>query len=132
MVPAERRRGYRYPITATAELRLVRSEKQARAVIRNISSRGVFFSTEIDLDKGEPVELLIDWPVRLNDRIPLALVLLGTVRRSDSIGTAVMISRYEWKIRARTMEPKVEINLKRRSQKAASGRDVVLSLSGEA
>ena len=98
--PGERRRCYRYPIAAMARLRLVGSEKRAGAVIHNISSRGAFFSADIDMDEGEPVELLIDWPVRLDDRIPLALVLSGTVRRSNSTGTAIKISRYEWRIRA--------------------------------
>jgi hypothetical protein len=101
-VPDERRRGYRYSITAMAKLRLVGSGKRAEAVIHNISSSGAFFTAEINLVEGKRVELVVDWPVHLNGRIPLALVLLGTVRRSDSTGTAIKINRYEWKIRART------------------------------
>lgn len=105
-VPEERRRSHRYPITAIAQLRFVGSEKRARAVIHNISSHGVFFLAETNVDEGRSLELLIDWPVRLNGRIPLALVLWGTVRRSDLAGTAININRYEWRIRARTMEPR--------------------------
>ena len=78
----------------------------------------IVFSAEIDVDEGEPVELLIDWPVRLNGRITLALVLLGTVLRSDSTGAAVKISRYEWRIRAGTTEPGVEINSKSTSRRS--------------
>lgn len=87
-----------------AELRVLGSEKRARAVIHNISSRGVFFSAKMVLDARTPVQLLIDWPVRLDGPIPLALVLEGMVIRSDLAGTALRIGRHEWRLRARTIE----------------------------
>ena len=105
-VPGERRHRHRYPIIAIAQLRLVDLAKRANAVVHNISSDGAFFSARMVLDEGRPVQLLIDWPVRLDGRIPLSLVLEGMVVRSDVAGTAIAINRHEWRIRTRTREPK--------------------------
>jgi hypothetical protein len=41
------------------------------------------------LKVGTPVELVIEWPARLDGRIPIHLVMTGTVRRCDSAGFGV-------------------------------------------
>ena len=103
-VPSERRRGRRYLVATIGRLRPVDSETFTRAVIHDISSSGVFFTPEINLIRGSRVQLLVDWPVKLHDEIPLMLALLGTVIRQDLTGIAMRISRYDWKLRGKPIE----------------------------
>jgi hypothetical protein len=63
----------------------------------NISSSGVWFSTENALGAGLPVELSMTWPARLNDVCPMKLMIYGCVVRSDKDGVALAIERYEFR-----------------------------------
>ena len=63
----------------------------------NISSSGVWFSTENMLTSGMPVELSMNWPVLLNDSCPMKLMIYGCVVRSNEKGAAVAIERYEFR-----------------------------------
>lgn len=63
----------------------------------NISSGGVWFSTESMLTSGMPVELSMNWPVLLNDSCPMKLMIYGCVVRSNERGAAVAIERYEFR-----------------------------------
>jgi hypothetical protein len=63
----------------------------------NISSGGVWFSTETMLTSGMPVELSMSWPVLLNDSCPMKLMIYGCVIRSSDKGAAVAIERYEFR-----------------------------------
>ena len=49
----------------------------------NISSGGVWFTTESMLTIGMPVELSMNWPVLLNDSCPMKLMIYGCVIRSN-------------------------------------------------
>jgi hypothetical protein len=63
----------------------------------NISSGGVWFTTESMLTSGMPVELSMTWPVLLNDSCPMKLMIYGCVVRSNEKGAAVAIERYEFR-----------------------------------
>ena len=63
----------------------------------NISSAGVFFTTENVLTAGMPVELSMNWPVLLHDSCPMKLMIYGCVIRSGHSGSAVAIERYEFR-----------------------------------
>ncbi|HYW46690.1 MAG TPA: hypothetical protein VE959_27735 [Bryobacteraceae bacterium] len=63
----------------------------------NISSGGVWFTTENILTAGMPVELSMSWPVLLNDSCPMKLMIYGCVIRSSDKGAAVAIERYEFR-----------------------------------
>jgi hypothetical protein len=63
----------------------------------NISSGGVWFTTENMLTSGMPVELSMNWPVLLNDSCPMKLMIYGCVVRSNEKGAAVAIERYEFR-----------------------------------
>jgi hypothetical protein len=63
----------------------------------NISSGGVWFTTENILTAGMPVELSMNWPVLLNDSCPMKLMIYGCVVRSTDRGAAVAIERYEFR-----------------------------------
>src|SRR4051812_20098234 len=67
----------------------------------NISSGGVWFSTETMLTSGMPIELSMTWPVLLNDSCPMKLMIYGCVVRSNEKGAAVAIERYEFRTAGR-------------------------------
>jgi len=63
----------------------------------NISSGGVWFTTESMLTSGMPIELSMSWPVLLHDSCPMKLMIYGCVVRSNEKGAAVAIERYEFR-----------------------------------
>lgn len=67
----------------------------------NISSGGVWFTTENMLTTGMPIELSMTWPVLLNDSCPMKLMIYGCVVRSNERGAAVAIERYEFRTTGR-------------------------------
>jgi len=71
----------------------------------NISSGGVWFTTENMLTTGMPVELAMNWPVLLNDACPMKLMIYGCVVRSNERGAAVAIERYEFRTQGRSFQP---------------------------
>jgi hypothetical protein len=95
----ERRRHQRYSIFARSEYIL--AGNQAEATTLNISSGGVFLKTDQLLPVGKRIQVFIDWPVLLDQRCPLRLVMTGWVLRSDEAGAAVEKRRYDFKIRPR-------------------------------
>jgi c-di-GMP-binding flagellar brake protein YcgR len=63
----------------------------------NISSGGVWMTTENILTAGMPVELSMAWPVLLHDSCPMKLMIYGCVIRSNERGAAIAIERYEFR-----------------------------------
>jgi len=63
----------------------------------NISSGGVWFTTESMLTSGMPIEVSMSWPVLLHDSCPMKLMIYGCVVRSNEKGAAVAIERYEFR-----------------------------------
>ena len=74
----------------------------------NISSSGVWFTTDAVLSTGLPVELSMSWPARLNDVCPMKLMIYGCVVRSDRDGSALAIERYEFRTQGTTALPLYE------------------------
>jgi len=70
----------------------------------NISSSGVWFTTENMLTTGMPVEVSMNWPVLLNDSCPMKLMIYGCVVRSNERGAAVAIERYEFRTQGRAFQ----------------------------
>lgn len=95
-----RRKHERFPFTAQAEY--VVAGNRAMATTRDISSGGVFLKTDEILRLGESIQVLIDWPVLLDQRCRLRLVVFGRILRSNGSGTAVGITRYEFRIRGQS------------------------------
>ncbi|MBZ5673650.1 MAG: PilZ domain-containing protein [Acidobacteriia bacterium] len=96
----ERRTRLRFPF----ELRVrFRSLGQAYPVagagwVRNISSGGVLVMYQHEVSAGTTLELHIDWPTRLEGRIPLQLVAVGTIVRCELFSFAVGLERYHFRI----------------------------------
>ena len=86
---SDQRQHVRYPISLEIEYRLLSQWPVVRTGIgrtRNISRRGILFETTdtLPLPRAE-VELLVQWPFRLDGVCRLRLVIQGRVVRSPSV-----------------------------------------------
>jgi hypothetical protein len=64
-----------------------------------MSSAKIRFETSTPPQEGRFLELSVNWPVALNGRCPLKLVLLGQVVASSSGVVTLEIARHEFKTR---------------------------------
>ena len=99
----DRRASNRLPIERDVKYRVLGGKKTVKQVgsgkTVNMSSGGVLFTTESALPEGERVELAVSWPAQLNDTLPLKLVAMGRLVRTDETQAAISIERYEFKTR---------------------------------
>ena len=96
----ERRTKRRFMIDQEVKYKMLYGQRIAETGVgrtMNISSGGVWFTTENMLTSGMPVELSMNWPVLLNDSCPMKLMIYGCVVRSNEKGAAVAIERYEFR-----------------------------------
>ncbi len=110
-VRRERRAKRRFVIEQEVRYKLLYGQRIAETGTgrtMNISSSGVWFTTESMLTTGMPVEISMNWPVMLNDRCAMKLMIYGCVVRSNEKGAAVAIERYEFRTQgARTFQQPV-------------------------
>lgn len=78
--------------------------------VLDISSGGIFFQPGGILPVGARAELVVMWPYLLNGDCPLQLRVQGRVLRSDSQGTALRISRYEFRTAPKSPASRVATN----------------------
>jgi hypothetical protein len=115
----ERRIKRRFRIDQEVRYKMLYGQRIAETGVgrtMNISSGGVWFSTENMLTSGMPVELSMNWPVLLNDSCPMKLMIYGCVIRSNEKGAAVAIERYEFRTQGSrtfqgTVAPPAELRL---------------------
>jgi len=103
----ERRTKRRFHIDQEVRYKMLYGQRIAETGVgrtMNISSGGVWFSTENMLTSGMPVELSMSWPVLLNDSCPMKLMIYGCVVRSNEKGAAVAIERYEFRTQGRSLQ----------------------------
>jgi hypothetical protein len=99
----DRRSSNRLPIERDVRYKVLGGRKTVKQTgvgkTVNMSSGGVLFTTETALPEGERVELAVSWPAQLNDTLPLKLVAMGRLVRTDETSAAISIERYEFKTR---------------------------------
>jgi len=99
----DRRSSNRLPIERDVRYKVLGGKKTIKQVgtgkTVNISSVGELSTTETPLPEGERVELAVSWPAQLNDTLPLKLVAMGRLVRTDETHAAISIERYEFKTR---------------------------------
>ena len=99
----DRRSSNRLPIERDVRYKVLGGKKSVKQVgtgkTLNMSSGGVLFTTESPLPEGARVELAVSWPAQLNNTLPLKLVALGRLVRTDDAQAAIAIERYEFKTR---------------------------------
>jgi hypothetical protein len=101
VLPQERRKKNRYPVhlDLTWGLMLKGNVLRGSGRTSNMSSNGVLFKhSEMPQEVlGRNVELKIQWPVPLEDFIPLQLMAHGKIVRLDSMGCAVKLTHAEFR-----------------------------------
>lgn len=109
----ERRTKRRFRIEQEVRYRLLYGHRIAETGVGrtvNISSGGVWMTTETVLSPGLPVELSICWPALLNDVCPMKLMVYGCVVRSNERGAAIAIERYEFRTQgSRGLQPAMQV-----------------------
>lgn len=65
----------------------------------NFSSAGLLFTSASTLSAGQEIEVLIDWPARLENRIALRLAVRGVIVRSTGSHAAMRFEHYEFRLR---------------------------------
>jgi PilZ domain len=99
----DRRTSNRMPIEREVRYKVMGGKKTIKQAglgkTLNMSSGGVLFTTETPLPAGERVELNVSWPAQLNDVLPLKLVAMGRLVRTDETQAAISVERYEFKTR---------------------------------
>jgi len=101
---SERRGADRFPIEQDVRYRVLsrRQDESARlGKTVNMSSSGILFSTEEDLQAGRQVEVSVAWPAQLNNQTPLKLVAKGRVVRVENRRAALEIQHYEFRTQGR-------------------------------
>ena len=104
----ERRAKVRYPIACELEYRILRgrsADRVGKGVTINISSEGLLFHTMETLPRGSGIELTLNWPVTLDDHIPLTLRIKGSVVRSESDRAVAQIRSHEFRLGSRKIAP---------------------------
>ncbi len=96
--PANRRSKVRFPIDLPLCYHTIgRLSLSGVGRVLNISSKDVWVICPHRLTPGTPVELLIDWPIRLNGEIDIQLVMNGRVCRCDIDGFAVSFDQHRFR-----------------------------------
>jgi len=96
---ADRRIHMRFPISVP--VRYLLADHEGVTMTHDMSSDGIFMNTSEILPAGKLVKLFVDWPAMLDQHCLLRLVVVGKILRSSPQGTAVGISKYEFRVRSR-------------------------------
>jgi hypothetical protein len=103
-ISGDRRNKRRYPLDLAVQYKVVKNylvtaTGSGRAL--NMSSKGIAFKVNETFRPGTYLELSVSWPVLLNGRCPMKLVVEGRVVRSGSEGTVISMDRYEFRTQGR-------------------------------
>ena len=96
----ERRSHRRYPVGLEVRYRSSRNRivcYEGSGTTRDFSEGGVFFQTDRVLPAGVDVELHITWPVQIEGRPALQVLVVGRTVRTTGDGTAVKIAQCEFR-----------------------------------
>ncbi|HLG98713.1 MAG TPA: PilZ domain-containing protein [Bryobacteraceae bacterium] len=100
----ERRTKARYPLELTLQYQTLGMQDSISGAGRtvNVSSSGVFFAAQHDIDQGARVKITMEWPTLLNGITPLQLVTTGKVVRSQDLNVGVEFDWYQFRTMKRT------------------------------
>jgi PilZ domain len=93
---SERRSRIRFPVALDVRYAVVgRQAIEGTGRTVNISSHGVLITSAHKVSPRNPIRVVIEWPILIDNVWPLALHIHGMVVRSDYGLVAVQFSRYE-------------------------------------
>lgn len=93
----ERRLKARYPVRLSARYRCLDGGLSGVGLTINISSGSVLLACQHEIEVGAPMEVMIDWPSRLESTIPLQLATSGRVIRSGPATFAMRFDGYQFR-----------------------------------
>jgi len=95
----ERRSSIRFPIERAVQVRVLGDQNQEVCTGRtiNMSSSGILFTTDRQLEPGWPAEVAVSWPVSLDNQCALKLVVRGRIVRTEPGRAAVQFQQYEFR-----------------------------------
>jgi hypothetical protein len=96
----DRRNSDRFPIEREVRYKVLNKrggEEAGAGLSLNMSSSGVYFTSEHLLVPGRRLELAISWPAQLDNKTPLKLVARGRVVRFEEGRAAIEIQQYEFR-----------------------------------
>ncbi len=96
---ADRRSGVRFPIVLDVRYRVFngKTSEVGSGKTVNMSSNGVLFTTERTLAPEQRIEVSVNWPMQLDNKCPLKLVIVGRVVRSVGYRAAITIDHYAFR-----------------------------------
>jgi len=97
---SDRRHSDRFPIEREVRFKVLNKrggEETGEGKTLNISSSGILFTSEQMLLPGRRLEVAINWPVQLNNKVALKLVARGRVVRFEEGRAAIEIQQYEFR-----------------------------------
>ena len=97
----ERRESVRFPIQLALEYKSIHRSLALAGVgsSLNVSSSGIFFTSDERLPLSTRLEVRINWPVALGEQYPLQLVARGIVSRAGQGHIALQIMQYRFQLR---------------------------------
>jgi hypothetical protein len=75
----------------------------------NMSSGGVLFASDRNIEPETYVELSISWPVLLDNNCPMRLIVFGRLVHSADGRCACTIDKYEFRTQARALQTTVTV-----------------------
>jgi len=95
----ERRLKIRYPIRLPVYYRTVGRSQHLSGVGQtiNISSSGLLFECRHTLQPGTRIEATLEWPSLLDQSIPLQLVTVGRIVRSEGSSCGMAFVQYQFR-----------------------------------
>jgi hypothetical protein len=103
----ERRGKRRFPLQRELRYKLLEDDtnviETGAGYTLDLSSGGVAFCADGVLKPGAFIQLSISWPVLLEERCPMRLIVFGRVLRNAGRLSACTVDRYEFRTQARTL-----------------------------
>jgi hypothetical protein len=95
----ERRLKIRYPVRLAVYYRTVGRSQHLSGVGHtvNMSSSGLLFECEHTLPPGTRIEATLEWPSLLDESIPLQLVTVGRIVRSEGSTCGMAFVQYQFR-----------------------------------
>jgi len=103
-LPVDRRSKARYPLVLNVSYRTLCRGQNVSGVGRtaNMSSGGLLVDSQHEIDVGTKIEVHLEWPSQLDGVVPLQLVAVGIVARSEDGSFAVTLEKHRFRTMRRT------------------------------
>jgi hypothetical protein len=104
----DRRKKIRFPIHRELRYRLLDHDGlligSGMGQTVNMSSSGIAFSIDRELNPGTFMELSVSWPMLLDETCPLRFIVFGRVIRSLGKRSVCSVEKHEFRTQARTFQ----------------------------